>query len=312
MNRLIFVPQFPAPLRYQFWMLEEFPKSFKFYFDDVIVLGEKYLKEISNERIKYTNTFSPLKQSIEFENAQIKEYLDLDLNDSDILFHMDLSYPGFFSNVLYHKRPNRMFSFCHATSKNTLDYFESVKDSKWLVECGHAKLFNKVFVATNYHKEKLGWDNLYVTHSLPNPPFKTYCKEKVRDIISVSRVTPQKVNSETEKMIEEIFKTKIERRDFGTWKEYFKFISGSRIMLITSKEETYGYQVVDAVLNGCIPICPNKYSYPELLSRDYLYDNDEELVMKIRQFLTSNKRPVLINEEHILNFYENISNVMKG
>ena len=39
MSRLIFVPQYPAKMRYQEWWLSEFSKNFWNHYDNVIVLG---------------------------------------------------------------------------------------------------------------------------------------------------------------------------------------------------------------------------------------------------------------------------------
>jgi len=45
MRRIIFVPQYPTPMRYQEWWISEFPKKFREAGFEVKVLGEKYLKE---------------------------------------------------------------------------------------------------------------------------------------------------------------------------------------------------------------------------------------------------------------------------
>ena len=34
-------------------------------------------------------------------------------------------------------------------------------------------------------------------------------------------------------------------------------------------------------MNGCIPIAPNRCAYPELLPKEYLYNDEEELLQKI-------------------------------
>ena len=71
MSRIIFVPQYPTPMRYQeFWFIE-LPKQFKMAGYDVITLGE------DNETLdtkSYPAMFSPIQQAIDFELGQIREY----------------------------------------------------------------------------------------------------------------------------------------------------------------------------------------------------------------------------------------------
>jgi hypothetical protein len=80
--------------------------------------------------------------------------------------------------------------------------------------------------------------------------------------------------------------------------------------LITANEETFGYQIVDAVMHGCIPIAKNSLSYPELLPEEYLYNSADEMVEKIGKALNGNLPvPELKCHEDMDNFYENL---MKG
>lgn len=302
---MIFVPQFPTKMRYQSWWLTELEKEFKKNFDEVITLGKNVLDFFEHQT--EDGNFAPIDISIKFEYAQLQEFLDLKLEKNDMLFLSDLSFPGLFSNILYHKRIKNAYSFCHGTSKNSYDYFQD-RDSKWFIESGHSKLFKKVFVATNYHKKKLGWKNTKVI-GVPKPPLETFNSTiKENNIISVSRNNIQKINKRLEKNIEKEF-GKITREEFDNWMDYYKFISKSKILLSTSKEETFGYQIMDSVINGCVPLAPNKFSYPELLPREYLYENENELINKINFYLSFKGTvdiPELLNQDLIDNFYNNL------
>ncbi len=173
----------------------------------------------------------------------------------------------------------------------------------------HSQLFDKIFIGSEYHKEKLGWDNTVVTY-LPFHPFFSYINTKVHDIVSASRPTPQKVCADTERRVEAAF-SKIVRKSTGSWEEYFTFLSESKILLITSYEDTFGYQIVDAIMNGCVPIAPNRCAYPELLPKEYLYNNDDELFTLIDLVLEGKlKVPKLLCEDQMNNFYNKIINEM--
>jgi hypothetical protein len=270
--RIIFVPQFPSKLRYQEWWFTEFPKQFKAHGFEVLTLGEDYVNMIKHRR-SALDMFSPINMAIELETEQIREYMNLDIKDDDILFLADISFPGFFANVLYHKQCPKMYAFCHATSLNEYDYFEPVRESKYPVECAHSMLFDKVFVGSKYHDRKLSWPNTMVTY-LPFQPrdgeIETFVPKK-HMFMSASRPSPQKVDMELEKEIERIYDTKIYRPVSNSWKEYYANLRSSNYLLITAQEDTFGYQIVDAVTNNCIPVAPNRCSYPELLPDKYIY-----------------------------------------
>ena len=307
MSRLIFVPQFPSKLRYQEWYFTEFPRHLFPYFDEIVVLGNDL---ISNQVYSDEDMFSPINEAIHFEMAQINEFIELDLKNDDILLLNDLSFPGFFTNVLYHKKPNKCFTLCHGTSKNKFDYFSNNRHSKWLVEQGQFEMFDTIFLATEYHKRKLKIQDTKIV-ALPEAPFRTYNLPKTIDIISVSRPTEQKVNLYLEQEIEKVFATKIFRKRYKSWSEYYQHVSKSSVMLITSCEETFGYQILDAVNNNCIPIAPNDFSYPELLPSEYLYDDMADLIEKISNVFNDKLDvPEILCQSSIDNFYHNIAKIM--
>lgn len=305
--RLILVPQFPSKLRYQEWYFTEFPRHLSLFFDEIIVLGKDLVFDKSDSD---ADMFSPIDEAITFELRQIEEYLNLELRNDDVLLLNDISFPGFFTNILYHKRPKKCFAICHGTSKNRYDYFAIDRNSKWLVESGYFEMFDNIILATEYHKQKLKIQNTKII-ALPRAPYKTFNLKKEIDIISVSRPTEQKVNLYLESEVEKVFSTKIFRKRYKTWSEYYRHISKSYLMLITSCEETFGYQVLDAVYNNCIPVAPNNYSYPELLPEEYLYDDMAELIDIISRVYEGNlKVPTLKNQDLIDNFYCNLGEIM--
>lgn len=305
--RIIFVPQYPTPNRYQEWWFWRFPEEFRKAGFEVITLGEDYAKMMIHRR-GGLDMFSPINMSIEFETEQVREYMNLELQEEDILFLADISFPGIFCSALYHKKPKKCYAFCHATSLNHFDYFSTMCDSKFVVETSHSTLFNKVFVATEYHKKKLRWYNIVVT-CLPNPDhIPTFENEpKIYPLVSASRPSKQKVDTLLEKRVEERLKTPIVRKVTHTAEEYYKFLGQSQVLLITAFEDTFGYQIVDAINNGCIPIARNRYAYPELLDRNYLYDTEDELVNLLERAMWGKLQfPRLICREKMKNFFNKI------
>lgn len=307
MGRLIIVPQYPTKMRYQEWWFREFPKQFIQHFDEVIRLGtdHEYLPPIDDSK------FAPTIGAIEFELYQISRYLELELKEDDTLLLCDLSYPGLFTQVLYHKRPKKCFAICHATSLNSYDIFAQDRGTKYKVEKANSELFQKVFVASNYHAKKLGWKNI-VIQPFPMPPMIGQSNSYPEiPIISVARNSIQKRSKGIEEEIRKAFRYPIFHPNCDTWEEYYQVLSNSKVMLITAKEETYGYQVVDAILNGCTPVAPNHFSYPELIPKDYLYNNIRELVtILIKSLGEELPAPRLLTEKSALNFYNTLSKIM--
>jgi hypothetical protein len=298
-------------MRYQEWWFSKLPQELRKGWYEVHVLGGKAAK-YNFKGVDTKGMFSPIEAAIRFEAEQIKEYMAMDLRDDDILFVADISFPGFFCGALYHKKPKKAFAYCHATSINKFDYFEDVNDSKFLVETSHSRLFDEIFIGSNYHQNKLKWVNTKVVR-LPFPPFidiSNLVSEKTIHIASASRPTKQKVDMELEKSFDIVRRT--EDKDSNTWKNYYKFLSMSKILLISAQEDTFGYQIVDAVMNNCIPLVPNRCAYPEILPSQYIYNDKADLIDKIeavdRGIL---KVPSLICEGEMKMFYENIIHRMR-
>ena len=314
---MIYVPQYPAPMRYSEFHFIEFEKEFQKHFSDIIVLGKKYIEKMNEPfAIKYGHHFSPMNHAITFEQIQIEEYLNLKLREDDILYLNDISFPGLFANVLYHKKPKYCYAYCHGTSQNNYDYFSNNRKSKWNVETGHSQLFEIVFVATSYHSRKLGWDNTCIV-ALPKAPDKYIANQfplkKETLILSTNRPTIQKYTKKIEDRIEKKY-GKIKRIQCSTWEDYSLELSSALMMLSTTKEETFGYTILDAITCGCVPLVPNNLCFPELLPPDYLYNSYDDLTSKIDMVLNRKLQcpSKLLNHSMIDNFYNNICGSMKN
>ncbi len=297
-------------MRYQEWWISELPKQFEPHFDEVAVIVGKNNPNLQAQG----GDFSPVKEAIRWECDQIDAYMEMKLyDDDDVLFIADLSFPGLFPNILHHKRPKKTFMFCHGTSINNLDYFENTSRCKFAIESSHSKMCDKVFIGSWYHQQKLGWANAVVTY-LPHPPIQPSTNTgKTLDIVSASRLTPQKVNNRLETLVKDTFDIGVWRNISKSWEEYFDFLAHGKVLLITAAEETFGYQVVDAIMNGCVPVAPKRFSYLELLPPEYLYSSDQELCEIIQKVLDGKLSvPELKCETQMYEFYNRIVGAMKG
>jgi len=321
MSRLIFVPQYPASMRYQSWWITEFPKQFKKYYDEVVILGDNYIKGIQ----EYLNheadsidkeMFSPIEVAIEFEIKQINEYMNMKLQPDDTLFLADISFPGIFCSVLYHKPCANMFAYSHAGPLNEGDYFAKQRDSKFSVESGHSKLFNKVFFGSRYAASLPKWENAKVV-ALPDVPKDLIYSSSARldtkkyNIVSVCRPTPQKFDEEVEKQVSAVFGNII-RMTFNSWNLYSNFLANSKILFISSKADTFNYTILDAIRCNCIPVAPRRLCFPEILPDEYLYEDAGEACFIINKILNKVLDvPEIKCKDLVDNFYKNICETMK-
>ncbi|NIQ10406.1 MAG: glycosyltransferase, partial [Gammaproteobacteria bacterium] len=76
--------------------------------------------------------------------------------------------------------------------------------------------------------------------------------------------------------------------------DYARWLWQADILPVTSHHDFFGASVVQAIYCGCMPLLPNRLSYPEHVPEElheiYLYNNFEELVEKLRQRLLTTDR----------------------
>ena len=71
--------------------------------------------------------------------------------------------------------------------------------------------------------------------------------------------------------------------------EYIGLLCKADIVVSTARHEFYGISVIEAVRTGCIPVLPDRLSYPELFPAEYLYENGE-LQTKLESLLKGFKK----------------------
>ncbi len=76
--------------------------------------------------------------------------------------------------------------------------------------------------------------------------------------------------------------------------DYARLLWQADILPVTSHHDFFGASVVQAIYCDCMPLLPNRLSYPEHVPEElheiYLYNNFEELVEKLRQRLLTTDR----------------------
>lgn len=67
--------------------------------------------------------------------------------------------------------------------------------------------------------------------------------------------------------------------------EYLRILGQGGIVISTAIQENFGISVAEALRFGCLPLLPNRLSYPEILPQefhaDFLYNNADDLAEKL-------------------------------
>jgi glycosyltransferase involved in cell wall biosynthesis len=71
---------------------------------------------------------------------------------------------------------------------------------------------------------------------------------------------------------------------------YLSWLEKGAVVISTADQENFGISVVEAVRYGCLPLLPNRLSYPELIPESFhkqvLYESEKELAQKLTTLLS--------------------------
>ncbi len=77
----------------------------------------------------------------------------------------------------------------------------------------------------------------------------------------------------------------------GSRKDYYAWLARGAVVISTAIQENFGLAVVEAMRMGSLPLLPNRLCYPEILPQafheDFLYDDDQDLTVRLNRILTS-------------------------
>jgi len=75
---------------------------------------------------------------------------------------------------------------------------------------------------------------------------------------------------------------------------YEKWLHRGAVVVSTAWQENFGMSVIEAMIMGCLPLLPDRLSYPEILPESYhdqfLYKNEHDLVKKLTSIISGDTR----------------------
>ena len=104
-------------------------------------------------------------------------------------------------------------------------------------------------------------------------------------------------------------------------REYENWLKRGAVVISTARQENFGISVVEAMIMGCVPLLPDRLSYPEILPQEFhehfLYKNRQDLVEKLCLIISDYKRYEIIRNrlaqemrsflwENVVNRYDRV------
>lgn len=77
--------------------------------------------------------------------------------------------------------------------------------------------------------------------------------------------------------------------------EYYTLLSKAKCVVSYALQENFGFGIAEAAYLGCVPVVPNSLVYPEFYDIEYLYNDFNESVEKVKQALNNKLKPVNVN-----------------
>lgn len=238
-----------------------------------------------------------------YKSSQIMEISKLfregKIKEGDRFFFADLYFPGI-EAVKYMSQLSKIkvsiYGVLHAASYDRWDFLAQAGVGYWSADYEEAllALADGVFVATEFHKKMI----LENRNTIRNNIYVTGLPLKFDEILTEERkhikkericVFPHRLDKEkqphifdkvTEALLEldpsiKCIKT---AEVFENKKQYYDLLAKSQVSVSFALQETWGIANLESMILGCVPILPNRLSYPEIVCNDsrLLYSYPEE------------------------------------
>jgi len=302
MSLIVNIPIEPTEFRYSGDWDKWFKKEFQEHdLNFTTVYGEKVSNVIEN------GSFLDVCNTNIYKTSQMLKIIKIlskyDDQETLILFFHDLWFPGL-ETIAYIRdgmgfKNLKIYGCLHAGSYDEYDFLNKQGMTKWAnhMETGWFNVIvDKIFVATNFHKDllckkrRIKPGKIYVTgFPIFTPKLRSYDFKKQNIILFPHRLDSEKnpnlFNDLKEYFVGsnwEFIKTVevVDNKD-----DYYSLLARAKFAISFSDQETWGIAMQEAVLLDCYPLVPNRLSYTEMYSTEFLFDNWFELLRKLENLM---------------------------
>ncbi|MEM3426097.1 MAG: glycosyltransferase [Thermoproteota archaeon] len=265
------VPQLRIRGRYQEWYPEYW-----------LVEARKYFTEVKsilpmNEVYEKTNYFTNVEMALKNELLQILALSTVELRKDDIVFWLDIDFPGFiYPFTFFLKRHGvKVYGILHGYYRNPGDVWEGVERGEHYLGC--IKNMDGIFVGTESFK-RLILDDLQLDYILPDKIHVTGLPFFSKNFIKFRRYR---------KYMDVVMdRTDMSKEDYEEILKYAKYV------IIGKRSETFGYTLLELLASGSKVACPDdipvyrewkeKFGDGILLYDRYNY-SEQELFDRLRE-----------------------------
>ena len=180
-----------------------------------------------------------------------------------------------------------------------IDTIKIIKEKSDVLHLGiDLKYFNKHQQKYNNNKPLILWNHRWEYDKNPETFFDVLKKIK-DDGYDFNLAVLGENFSQSPKVFENSkkeFKNSIIQWGYvDSFKDYAKLLWKSDIIPVTSNQEFFGASVMEAIYCDVQPILPTRLAYPELIPKEYhldiFYNNETELLIKIKNEILNIKKP---------------------
>ncbi len=303
---LVFLPLECLPERYSadwyYWFLDAIIESGV----PAIIIGER------RNRVIKEGEFLDVYQTHQFKFQQLCKTIEVlkSLKSHTTVLFMDMWFPGIESLAYIRdcaKKDIKFVGMLHAGTWDPWDFISLNGCAQWGrdIEAGWLKIADKVIVATHFHRQLLEktFGNLTRISVKPFPvrDLDRLDWGKKKNVVAFPhRLAPEKCPEEFEALKGIYFQRYPEDQgkvDFirsmdvcSNKTEYYELLAQAKVSVSTARQETFGIAMIESERAGCIPVCPDRLSYPETLPDYPRYGNLFHAAKLINKGL-SNQRP---------------------
>lgn len=328
MKRIIWIPIEPLPERYSEqwnrWFPEEFKKqNVSFKTIDPLPISDK-INDGSFLDVCGTNYYK-CKQMELISWDIYKGYV----TDDDVFFFADAWNPAI-SNLAYIRDglglKFKIVGCLFAGTWDPYDFLTQKGMGYWAksLEESWFRIVDKFFLATEFHKRLILQSRdvdpkkLIVTgHPMfyEREPVNFYKKEDL--VVFPHRLDPEKNPHMFNSLGNEIKTYKFVKTKEVTKNksEYYDLLDRAKISVSFADQETFGFAMIESLFANCLPLVPNRLSYPELFKGEFLYEGLNDFVFNLNHMMSYPDQYVdslVKNKKHVKRICDNaIPNMIK-